>query len=314
MRNIPETWGHPCARTVDEERNVGDCEEVRGITLCIRKYPLTWCFVFAKVCLVPVSAAPTGAERASLSRTSFGADREGKRARSTRCKRLREGREATASERRAPGDRSGERRSNATSHRASGSPMATEDRAARTHRTSGSPLVTGERAARTHRVAGSPAATGDRATGSSDRGGTPTAPAARRHGGVHDVWHGQPGQRERRRACEPGSPGAEARSSSSVRRGGVIGSEPGSPGHRVKTGIARRAFGHDGRCEVERRLTPEDRPVVDRPTFRVAPGGCAGASWLHRPGLFTVLGRRPGGPKRWIAPKCARLRPASGTA
>jgi len=74
------------------------------------------------------------------------ADREGKRARPTRRKRLREGREAMASERRAPGNRSGERRSTASQHR----------------------------------VAGSPVATGGEATDSSDRGSTPTATTARR--------------------------------------------------------------------------------------------------------------------------------------
>lgn len=51
---------------------------------------------------------------------------------------------------------------------------------------------------------------------------------------------------------------------------------------------------HDGRCIwSRRRLTPVDRPVVDRSTFRVAPGGCAGSGRRHRPGLLSFSGRSP---------------------
>ena len=112
-------------------------------------------------------------------------------------------------------------------------------------------------------------------------------------------------------ATEPGSPGRPGLDSGD---GGRCDRPPtsgrlratGSPGMDVsngsrvgfdpidwpKTGIARRdpLGGHDGRCDwSRRRLTPEDRPVVDRPTFWEAPGGCAGAGRQHRPGPFNVF-------------------------
>jgi hypothetical protein len=43
-----------------------------------------------------------------------------------------------------------------------------------------------------------------------------------------------------------------------------------------------------------RRLTPVDRPVVDRSTFRAAPGGCACSGRRHRPGPLSFSGRPHG--------------------
>jgi hypothetical protein len=63
------------------------------------------------------------------------------------------------------------------------------------------------------------------------------------------------GRSSRRRIGAPGLPGAAAR-----RRDG---NGPGNREPGRQRGIARRAFGHDGRCEVEPRLTPTDRPSVD---------------------------------------------------
>jgi hypothetical protein len=228
----------------------------------------------AKVCLVPVSAAPTGAERASLSRTSFGTDREGKRARSTRCKRLREGREATlpSDELRVTGAASG----GAPRHLTESTVRRWPRRMEQLERTE--PAVR-----RWSRVIEQP----DRQT----EGAPQLLP--RRDGTEASMTSGTGNRVSVNGAGLASRVRPERRPGVRPRFAEVasFGSEPGSPGHRVKTGIARRAFGHDGRCEVERRLTPEDRPVVDRPTFRVAPGGCAGASRPHRPGLFTVLGR-----------------------
>ena len=226
--------------------------------------------MFAKVSLVPVSARQPG-PRERVFRGRLRADREGKRARPTRRKRLREGREATASERRAPGNRSGERRGNAST-------------------------------APSRRFAGGHGRWSNRIDRPREH---PNCALGEKMRWRQGVWHGQPGQRERRQSCEPGSPGAwldsvsETRATEPSGRGAPFSGSPGwrqAAASRVRpvigpqTGIARHAFGHDGRCEVERRLTPEDRPVVDRPTFRVAPGGCAGASRPHRPGLFTVFG------------------------
>ncbi len=130
----------------------------------------------------------------------------------------------------------------------------------------------------------------------------------------HQRWHGQPGQRERHhramgRATGPGpalgeevgQPAAEpgggtvrrATGGGTERQRGRATGSPGHNGHRPPRLTARRAM-----CRSSGRLTPEDRPVVDHPNLRGAPGGCAGASRQHRPGLFTVF----------IRVRCAHLR------
>lgn len=69
-------WGQSCARAcvrkVDDDTNPGDCEKVRGITLGIEKYPLTWCFSSAKVSLVPESARRPGPGNRVVRRTPPG--------------------------------------------------------------------------------------------------------------------------------------------------------------------------------------------------------------------------------------------------
>jgi hypothetical protein len=52
--------GKTCARTVDDATFLVSKRKVRGITLGIRKYPLTWGFTFAKVSDVPDSACRPG--------------------------------------------------------------------------------------------------------------------------------------------------------------------------------------------------------------------------------------------------------------
>ena len=154
------------------------------------------------------------------------AERGGKRLWLTRRRRLRTGREATL--------RSDE-------HRATGA-------------ASGG-------AASVHRVAGLPVATGSEAP-VQGHGSTPTAPvepAVRRR---HRRRHGQPGQRERRQAAGPGNRSrVQLRERRVGHRPDRVGGAP-SPGNRwwrrwqrgratgdrATTGIARRAFGHDGRC------------------------------------------------------------------
>ena len=169
----------------------------------------------AKVSLVPGSARQTE-PRERVFRGRLRADREGKRARPTRRKRLREGREATASERRAPGNRSGERRSTASQHR----------------------------------VAGSPATTGGEATDSSDRGSTPTATSARRFGGATAFGTGNRVSVNGARVASRVRPERDSTPFRSLgqpsRRGGghrlrfagvaLRGSEPGSPGDRATNG------------------------------------------------------------------------------
>ena len=52
--------GQTCARTVDDALFLVRKRKVRGITLGIQKYPLTWGFPFAKVSDVPGSACRPG--------------------------------------------------------------------------------------------------------------------------------------------------------------------------------------------------------------------------------------------------------------
>ena len=171
------------------------------------------------------------------------AERRGKRLRLTRRRRLRTGREATlrsdehratgaasggaALKRRAPGYRSGERTSTASRPRAAGLPEATGSEA--------------------------PA----EATGAPQ-----LHPRTLRFGGATERWHGQPGQRERRQDAGPGNRGrVQLRERRSVRRQDRVGGAPlpgnrqwrqwkrsRATGNRATTGIARHAFGHDGRC------------------------------------------------------------------
>lgn len=61
MDNGGENPTRSCERTVDDRGNPGDSGKVRGITLGIQKYPLTRCFVFARVMDVPESARRPGA-------------------------------------------------------------------------------------------------------------------------------------------------------------------------------------------------------------------------------------------------------------
>jgi hypothetical protein len=102
---------------------------------------------------------------------------------------------------------------------------------------------------------------GQRGTGRS-RGAPQLLPWINSVGGVIERWHGQPGQRERRQDTGPGNRSSvQLRKRRSVRRqdrtgghrcratgGGAIGCGAGQPETVAKTGIARRAFGHDGRC------------------------------------------------------------------
>ena len=141
------------------------------------------------------------------------AERRGKRLWFTRRRRLRTGREATlrsdehratgaasggaAPKRRAPGNRSGERRGNASRSRAAGLPAATGS--------------------------GVPA----------EAVGHPNCSCGTiRFGGVIQRWHGQPGQRERRQDAGPGNRSrVQLRERRSVRRQDRLGAAP-SPGNR----------------------------------------------------------------------------------
>jgi hypothetical protein len=127
-----------------------------------------------------------------------------------------------------------------------------------------SPGQPGRRAeghASVHRAAGLPEATGSGASGPKPRG-HPNCTRGRRAGRRHRRGHGKPGQRERRQGRGPGNRTRvqlrRRRSGNRPDRAGVAPS-PGNrrwrraatsraTGSRAKTGIARRASGHDGRC------------------------------------------------------------------
>ena len=210
------------------------------------------------------------------------AEQRGKRLRFTRRRRLRRGEkprsEATstgqpgrraeehAAKRRAPGNRGGERRSSF------GAPSC--------------------------RLAGGH---GQRGTGRS-HGSTPTAPeepfgseASSSDGTGNRVSVN--GARTLVRATGQRSRLRERRS---VRRQDRVGGAP-LPGDRwwrhrlrsratgtvAKMGIARRAFGHDGRCVGRAKANARRSTSGGSSHLREAPGGCAGASRPHRPGRLT---------------------------
>lgn len=178
------------------------------------------------------------------SERSLRAEGSGKRLRFTRRRRLRTGREATLRCDEHPGNRGrraeGQLRSD--EHRATGA--ASGGAPLRGH---GSPACRGPRAARHRpRPRGHPNCT---------RGpfGSEAPP---------ERWHGQPGQRERRQDAGPGNRGrVQLRERRSVRRQDRLEAAPSpgnrwwrqrqrsrATGNRATTGIARHAFGHDGRC------------------------------------------------------------------
>ena len=216
------------------------------------------------------------------SERSLRAEGRGKRLWFTRRRRLRTGREATlrsdehratgaasggaASKRRAPGNRSGEQRGNASRHR----------------------------------VAGLPGATGSEAPAEAT-GAPQLLPRNLRFGGAIERGHGQPGQRERRQDAGPGNRSrVQLRERRSVRRQDRLEAAPlpgnrwwrhrrrsRATGDRAKMGIARRAFGHDGRCVGRAKANARRSTSGGSSHLREAPGGCAGASRPHRPGRLT---------------------------
>ena len=180
------------------------------------------------------------------SERSLRAEGRGKRLESTRRRRLRTGREATlrsdehratgaasggaAPKRRAPGNRGGEHRGNSFE-------------------------VPSRRLAGGH---------GQRGNRPRPRGHPNCSRGTIRFGGATQRGHGQPGQRERRQDAGPGNRSrVQLRERRSVRRQDRLGGAP-LPGDRWRRqpvtsrratgetwpnmGIARHAFGHDGRC------------------------------------------------------------------
>ena len=126
-----------------------------------------------------------------------------------------------------------------------------------------------------------------------------------RFGGAIERGHGQPGQRERRQGAGPGNRvRVQLRERRSVRRQtgskwhrrrvkpvvGAIGIGAGQPESVPNMGIARRAFGHDGRCVGRAKANARRSTSGGSSHLREAPGGCAGASRPHRPGrlIFRV--------------------------
>ena len=69
--------------------------------------------------------------------------------------------------------------------------------------------------------------------------------------------------------------------------GGAIGCGAGQPETVANMGIARRAFGHDGRCVGRAKANARRSTSGGSSHLREAPGGCAGASQPHRPGRLT---------------------------
>ena len=102
-----------------------------------------------------------------------------------------------------------------------------------------------------------------------DRASTPVTEVGQPAEGVGAAVTAGFARWSRSKAAGSGSPGRLAEK----------GHRPPRPLRGTTTGDVNRS---------RRRLTPEDRPVVDRSTFWVAPGGCAGASRPHRPGLFSL--------------------------
>ena len=252
--------------------NSGDLCVCSWITLCLSKLPLTWGFVFAKVWLVPGSARQPGPsdrvvrrEPPGFRRAETGSVHEVEAAPGgarSHCSAATSVRVTGCGERRGDG-----------AARHGGTPTAPEGR-----RPDGATAIgTGNRVS----VNGVRAAGRATGSGSGPRAGQPDL------GSAPETAVGQPTgpsrSGHRRRATGGGADRQRSRAT-----GG-----PGHNGHRPPRLAARRAM-----CRSSGRLTPEDRPVVDRPTFRGAPGGCAGAIRQHRPGLFTVLPAR-----------CARGRP-----
>jgi hypothetical protein len=187
---------------------------------------------------------PTGTEDRVFRATPPGEARR-RTLRFTRRRRLRSGREAT--------------RSKATS--------------------TGQPGRRVEGHASMHRAAGLPEATGNAATEQVNHGSTPTATEVR-GSGRHDDGTGNRvsvnGATLRDRATDSGATLSTGVGQPTNRLeghrhratgGGAIGNgpgnrKPGHNGHRPPCLRARRAM-----CRSMRRLTPEGRPVVDRPTF-----------------------------------------------
>jgi hypothetical protein len=73
--------------------------------------------------------------------------------------------------------------------------------------------------------------------------------------------------------------------------GGAIGCGAGQPETVANMGIARRAFGHDGRCVGRAKANARRSTSGGSSHLREAPGGCAGASRPHRPGRLTFSAR-----------------------
>ena len=93
------------------------------------------------------------------------------------------------------------------------------------------------------------------------------------------------------------------------------GNGPGNRRPGRQRGIARHAFGHDGRCEVERRLTPAGRPSVDassselpRAAQRLRPQRSRGSS----PFPFRSTWRPPWGRGGSDVGRVHRVRPGAG--
>jgi hypothetical protein len=96
----------------------------------------------------------------------------------------------------------------------------------------------------------------------------------------------------RRRTEGTGQPGSSQR-----RR---LRQRAGQPETEPKSGIARRAFGHDGRCEQFERKANASRSICGGSShLRAAPGGRAGFGRACLPGALTVF-------RTGAAPPCGR--------
>jgi hypothetical protein len=257
---------------VDERETPGDDPVCPGITLGIQKYPLTWGYPFAKVSDVPGSARQPGLDDRVFRATPSGRAR-GKTAPVHEAEATPGGARSHAAKRRAPGNRGDERRSSF------GAPSS--------------------------RLAGGH---GQRGTGRG-HGGTPTAPeepfgseASPNEGTgnrvsvngarmlVRATGAGSSFGNGGRFADKTGSKGHRCRATGS----GAIGCGAGQPETVANMGIARRAFGHDGRCVGRAKANARRSTSGGWSQHREAPGGCAGARRPHRPGRLTFSARFDG--------------------
>jgi hypothetical protein len=213
-------------RTVDDSANSGDSRKLSGITLGIRKYPLTWDYASANVSPVPGSARQPGPKD-----RVFGATPSGRATRKTtsahEAEATPDGARSHAPKRRAPGF---------PERRAEGQLRCTGTSVRRRLRTAKhGPKVTGapQLLSRSQDRGAIGDGTGNRVSVNGAR------PLGRATGPESNSGNGGSGQ------TDPDRVGGHRRRATG---GGADRSRTGQPETGPTTGIARRAFGHDGRC------------------------------------------------------------------